>query len=55
MVGFKILTFFVAYPLRDLGSGAFLILDRGSGMENSGPGSGINIQDPQHSLKCSCF
>jgi|LakMenEpi03Aug12_release.lakeMendotaPanAssembly.Ray.scaffolds.fasta_scaffold3776388_1 hypothetical protein len=38
----EILKFFDA----DLGS--FWTLDQGSGMENSDPGSGVNIPDPQH-------
>jgi hypothetical protein len=38
------LKFFDADP--DLGSGIFLTLDLGSGMEKFG--SGINILDPQH-------
>ncbi len=40
----KILKFCDADP--DLGSGIFLNLDPGSGMEKFG--SGINIADPQH-------
>jgi hypothetical protein len=42
--GLKILNFFE----EDLGSGIFLTLESGSGMENSDPGSGINIPDTQH-------
>jgi hypothetical protein len=44
--GLKILKFFDADP--DPGSGIFLILDPGPGMEKFG--SGINIPDPQHWL-----
>jgi hypothetical protein len=36
----------VANP--DPGSGAFLALDPGSGMEKFGSGIRINIPDPQH-------
>ena len=42
--GLKILKFFYVDP--DPGSGIFLTLDPGSGIEKFG--SGINIPDPQH-------
>jgi hypothetical protein len=54
ILGLKILKFFVVYP--DLGSGAYLTLDPGLGMEElvtriRDPGYFSRIRIPQHCLK----
>jgi hypothetical protein len=52
---FKILTFFDADP--DPGSGIFLTLDPGSGMQKFGSGIRYkwNIPDPQHNIILRLF